>query len=230
MKDSRKEGLVVHLADRESGDLPKHLVCVQSHAIRRQDRDGLSNGIGDCAKIRRFVAELLLGALKIIDVGIDPTPTDKVCLLIAHRRRSDPEPAIRSVEAAKAFFRRAGFLGLPDVLPPSSEFLEIVRMDDRFPLPSNQPIRRKPGVLSKSFIDEIQRAIRQSGPGNGQNRVDESAEFQGSWALSLTHTHGVNPASRQAYTARLPASEIIPSANVEPHAIGYTGRWHSCTV
>src|SRR5215469_4043507 len=199
-------------------------------ATHSQDRDGLANGVRDCAKIRRFFAELLLGALKIIDVGTDPTPTDKVCLLIADRRCGDPEPAIRTVEAAKAFFRRASFLGLPDVLPPSSEFLEIVRMDDRFPLPSNQLIRRKPGVLSKSFIDEIQRAIRQSGPGNGQNPVDESAEFQCSGALSLTRTHRVNPASRQALTARLPASQIIPSAKVEPHAIGYTGRWHSCTV
>jgi hypothetical protein len=47
------------------------------------------------------LAELLLGALKIIDVGIDPTPADRVGLLIVNRRRGDPEPAVRSVEPAK---------------------------------------------------------------------------------------------------------------------------------
>ena len=82
MKDSRMEGLVVDLSHRESGQLSKHLVYVQYGAIRRQDRDGLANGIGDGAKVRRFLAELLLGGLKVMNVCIDPTPADKVRLLI----------------------------------------------------------------------------------------------------------------------------------------------------
>jgi hypothetical protein len=167
----------------------KHLVDVHDRAIRRQDRDGLANGIGDGAKVCRLLAEFLLGALEVIDVGIDPTPADKVCLLIVDRRCGDPEPAIGSVETAKAFFRRACLFGMPDVLPPGFELWDIARMDNRFPLPSRQLFRRKPGVISKSFVDEIQRAIRQSGPSNRPNGVDEIAEFQGSRALSLTRTN-----------------------------------------
>ena len=45
------------------------------------------------------------------------------------------------------------------------------------------------GSVWKSLIDEIQRAVGQRGPGNRQNGVDESAEFQGSRGLSLTRTH-----------------------------------------
>src|SRR5215469_15250613 len=105
MKDSRKESIVVHLTNRESGSLPKHPVHVQNRAIRRQDHDGLANAISYRPKVRRLLAERLLEALKIIYVGIDPTPADKVCLLIVDRRRGDPERAIGSVETAKAFFR-----------------------------------------------------------------------------------------------------------------------------
>ena len=76
MKNSRMEGLVVDLAHREPGGFLKHLVDVHDRAIRRQDRDGLANGIGDGAKVCRLLAESLLGALEVIDVGINPTPAD----------------------------------------------------------------------------------------------------------------------------------------------------------
>src|SRR5215472_6710125 len=189
MKDSRKECVVVHMANRKPGDLPKHPIHVQHRAIGRQDHDGLANAIRYRAKVRRLLAQLLLEALKIIYIGIDPTPADKVCLLIVDRRRCDPEPAIGSVETAKAFFRRASLFGLPDVLPPGFELWDVVWMDNRFPRPSRQLLRRKPGVISKSFVDEIQGAIRQSGPGNRQNGVDEIAQFQGCRAWSRTRTH-----------------------------------------
>ena len=84
-------------------------------ARRHVEEDPIANRTGDCAKVRRILAEPLLRALKIIDVGIDPTPADKIGLPILNRRRSDLEPAIRSVEAAKALFRHASFLGLPDI-------------------------------------------------------------------------------------------------------------------
>src|SRR5215469_4749070 len=127
------------------------------------------------------------------------------------RRRGDPEPAVGSVETAKAFFRCASLFGLPDILPPGFELWDIVRMDNRFPLPPDQLIRRKPGVISELLVDEIQRAIRQSGPGNRQYGVDESPEVKGSPALALADAHEVNPAIR-----------IIPSAQVGSHA---TARW-----
>jgi hypothetical protein len=135
MKDSRKECVVVHLVNRKPRDLPKHPIYVQHRAIRCQDHDGLANAIRYRAKVSRLLAELLLEALKIIYIGIDPTPADKVCLLIVDRRRGDPEPAIGSVETTKAFFRCASLFGLPDVLPPGFELWDIVRMDNRFPLP-----------------------------------------------------------------------------------------------
>src|SRR6516162_3352288 len=49
------------------------------------------------------------------------------------RRRRDAEPAVRSVETAQAFFRRAGLLGLPDVLPPSCDQTgrDTVRLDPK---------------------------------------------------------------------------------------------------
>src|SRR5215469_2006407 len=128
MKNSRMEGLIVDLAHRESGGFLKYLVDVHDRAIRRQDCDGLANGIGDGAKVRRFLAEFLLGALEVIYIGIDPTPADKVCLLIVDRRRGDPEPPIGSVETTKAFFCCASLFGLPDVLPPSLELWDVVRM------------------------------------------------------------------------------------------------------
>ena len=195
MKDSRMEGLVVDLAHRESGGFLKHLVDVHDRAISRQDRDGLANGIGDGAKVRRLLAELLLD-------GRSLQPARR-------RRRGDREPTIGPVKTPKTFFRCASLFRLPDVLPPGFELWDIVRMDNRFPLPSRQLFRTKPGVISKSFVDEIQGAIRQSGPGNRQNSVNESAEFQSSRALSLTHTHRVHPASQQALTARRPPSQIL---------------------
>src|SRR5215469_4479062 len=97
MKDSRKESIVVHLTNRESGSLPKHPVHVQNRAIRRQDHDGLANAISYRPKVRRLLAERLLEALKIIYVGIDPTPADKG--LLAHRgpapRRSGTSDTLR---------------------------------------------------------------------------------------------------------------------------------------
>jgi hypothetical protein len=92
-------------------------------------------------------SQSLLRLFQVIDVGIDPTPADEVGLLIVDRRRSDPEPAIRSVEAAKALLRRASFLGLPNILPPDLELWDIFRMHNRFPLPPEQLLRRKPGVI-----------------------------------------------------------------------------------
>src|SRR5215472_4455174 len=223
MKHSRMEGFVVDLAHRKSGRFLKHLVDVQDRAITGQDRDGLANGIGDGAKVLRFLAVLLLGALEVIYIGIDPTPTDEVRLPIVDRRCSDAEPAICPVEAAKTFFRRAGLLGLPDVLPPSSELLDIVRMDHRFPLPSNQLIQRKPRVIAKLLVDEIQGAIRKSRPGNRRNGVYEGAEFLGSQALALSSAHRV-PASRQELGTPLPAIRIVPPAQIGSHAIVKIGR------
>ena len=89
MKESRKECVVVHMANRNSGHLPKHPIHVQHRAIGRQDHDRLANAIRYRAKVRRLLAEFLLEALKIIYVGIDPTPADKVCLLIVDRRRRE---------------------------------------------------------------------------------------------------------------------------------------------
>ncbi len=112
MERPREKAIIVHLGHGESGDFPSHAVRVECRAVRGQHHDGLANSIGDRAKVRLLLAELLLGALQIIDIGIDPTPADKVGLLIVDRRRGDLEPAILSVEAAKALFRRASFLGL----------------------------------------------------------------------------------------------------------------------
>ena len=118
--------------------IQSHPVRVECRAIRGQHHDGLANSIGDRAKVLLTLPQLLLGALPVIDVGIDPIPADKVGLLIVDRRRRDLEPAILSVEAAKANFRRASFLGLPETLPPVFELLHIVPMDSRFPLRSVQ--------------------------------------------------------------------------------------------
>src|SRR5262249_35611976 len=216
---AREKAVIVYVGQGESGDFQSNLVSVERSAVRAKYHDRLANSIGDRAQVRRLLTKHLLGALQIIDVGIDPTPADKVGLLIVDRSRGDPEPAIRSVEAAKALFCRAGFLGLPDILPPRFEFWDIVPMDNCFPLPSDQLIRGKPGVISKSLVDEIQGAIRQCGPRNRQKGVDESAEVQGSLALALTRTHRLSPATR-----------IIPSAKVEPHAIGQSGRRLGCTA
>jgi hypothetical protein len=86
MEDSRKEAFVVHLGHGESGEIQRHPVRVECRTIRRQDHDGLANGIGNCAKVRRLL-ELLLGALKVVNVCIDPTPADEAALLVVNGRR-----------------------------------------------------------------------------------------------------------------------------------------------
>ena len=78
---------------------------------------------------------------------------------------------------------------------------DVVPVDGRFPLRSVQLIRRKPRVVLKSLVEEIQRAIRQSGPGERRNAIDERAQFQGSRNLALTRTHRVNPASLERTTS-----------------------------
>jgi len=93
-------------------------------------------------------------------------------LVIVDRRYRDLEPAILSVEAAKAYFRCPRLPGSCVSLPPGFELLDIVRVDGRFPLRSVQLIRRKPGVIPKSLVEEIQGAIRQSGPGKRWNAID----------------------------------------------------------
>jgi len=63
MERPRQEPSIIHLVQRKSGDIQSHPVRVDCRAIRAQDHDGLANGIGDRAKFRRFLPELLLGAL-----------------------------------------------------------------------------------------------------------------------------------------------------------------------
>ena len=114
--------MIIQLARSESCAIQNHPVRVERCAVRRHDHDGLANRIDDRAKVRLILPELPLGALIWIDVDIDTKPADKVGLFIVNRRRRDLEPSILSVEAAKAHFGRASLLGLPEILPPVTEF------------------------------------------------------------------------------------------------------------
>jgi hypothetical protein len=133
-----------------------------------------------------------------MDVNIDPAPTDELSLVIMDRRHSDLKPAILSVATAKARLRRANFIRVSEILPPSLHLLDIVPMNSGFPLRSHELIRRKPRVLSKSLVDEIQSAILQSAPGHRWQGVDERVRFCGSLTWALICAHRFDPASRQA--------------------------------
>ena len=67
-----------------------------------------------------------------------------------------------TVEAAKAHFRRARLLGLPEILPPSFQPLYVLAVNGRFPPRPVERIRGKPDVIPEWLVDEIERAIRQS--------------------------------------------------------------------
>src|SRR5262249_17496046 len=128
--------------------------------------------------------ELLFGTLAVVNIGIDPIPSDHGAFVIGHLfikegRRRYLEPAVLSVVAAKAYFCRASLLGLGEILPPRFELFYIVLVDGRFPLRLIQTVRQKPGVIQKSLVEEIQGAIRQSRPREHRNAVDERADFQG---------------------------------------------------
>ena len=97
-----------------------------------------------------------------------------------------------SIKTAKAHFRRARLLRLPEILQPSFQLLDVVVVNGRFPPCSIQLIRRKSGVVPKGLIVEIQRAIRQSRPGNRRNAIKERAQFQGRRISVLTGSHRAN--------------------------------------
>ncbi len=90
--------------------IQSHPIRVECRPIGREDHDDLADGVGDRAKVGPLLAELLLGALKVLDLGIDPIPADKIGLLVVDRLCRDLEPAILSVKAAKAHFRRVSLL------------------------------------------------------------------------------------------------------------------------
>lgn len=101
------EALVTHFADGEPGVIQGDAIRVECHAIGREDHDRLANRVCDRAQVVLFLPKLLIGALAIVDVGIDPIPADQLALVIVDWRGRDLESAILSIEASKADLRPA---------------------------------------------------------------------------------------------------------------------------
>ena len=76
------------------------------------------------------------------------------------RRCRYVEPAIVSVEAAKAYLRHAGPRGLLEITPPGFELSDVVPVDSRFPLRSVQLVRGEARVIPKWLVGEIERTVR----------------------------------------------------------------------
>src|SRR5262249_52944108 len=115
------------------------------------------------------------------------------------RVRENEEPSRGSVKPAKAHFRRASLFGLPQILPPGFELLDVFTVNGRFPAQVVQLIRRKPDVIAKWLVAEIQGTIRQSRPSHRWDALEKRAQFQRSRKLALSRIHMANPASRHVF-------------------------------
>src|SRR5215469_6423050 len=109
MKNSRKKGRGIPLANRDSGGFLKHLVNIDDRAISRQDRDRLANGIDHCAKVSLTLPQLLLGALAVVDIGARTVPASDVAMFVLQRIVLNQPPSILSVlhQKARLVFKRS---------------------------------------------------------------------------------------------------------------------------
>src|SRR5262249_32174949 len=134
--------------------------------------------IEDRAQVPLSLPKLLLRALAVVDIDVEPKPAEEVALIIVDRRRRYVEPAIVSVGATKAHLRSAALTRTRDTLPPHLECVDVRRVNGRFPLRSGQLIQSKARVLQKSWVEKIQPTIRQSRPGKRRDVIDESSSVE----------------------------------------------------
>src|SRR6516225_6422240 len=97
--NSREEIFFDDLVQGESAIIQRNPVRVEPSPIRRQDADGLANGIGDRTKVFLTLPQPILGALAILDVNRGRIPSVDFSLLIQKRTVADQEPAVEAVLA-----------------------------------------------------------------------------------------------------------------------------------
>ena len=100
-----------YLAHREATEIEHRLIGVETSPIRRQDHDGLRDGIGDLSQLHFVLPELFFSPLSVFDVGIGSIPVDDIPVLVAQGFGPEQEPPIFSVEASHACLDLARILG-----------------------------------------------------------------------------------------------------------------------
>jgi hypothetical protein len=130
----------------------------------------LANGIGDRAKVRLLLSEIQLGTLKVIDVGIDPIPTDKFALFVEDRRCSNLEPAKFSIEAAPPALLLRGDDGLERLEATCT----VVGLFEKWDCTMEER-ELAPGDTVLLYTDGVTEALNAEGEQFGEERLLEAA-------------------------------------------------------
>ena len=131
---------------------------------------------GEIAEALLALAKRVFGTLLVFDVGIGAVPFDDVAEFVTQRLGTAQEPAIFAVRSADAFDVLVGSPGFHGDAPLVRHSCALVRMHHVDPFGALEIIQRKADFLPAP-VDEIQRAVRQSAPDQGRNRIDGKPKF-----------------------------------------------------
>src|SRR5215471_15765814 len=130
MDHSGPKTSLIQLVQGVSRAIRSHLVHIKCGSIRRQNYDGLGNRICDRTKVLLTLPHLLLGALKILDVGMERIPVFYLAFRISRWYGAHLEPAVNPIRAKKTGLN-VKVLARFDRLGPSLDYVgEILRMND----------------------------------------------------------------------------------------------------
>src|SRR5262249_36344227 len=88
---------LIQLVYGESGEIQSHSVDREGPSIGCKDHDWIGYSIGDRAKLLLTLAQLLLNALSVVDVGQEEIPRGYLTFRIPHRAATRLEPSISTI-------------------------------------------------------------------------------------------------------------------------------------
>ncbi len=148
--------------------------------LRRQAGADPVQGFQSCA----LLAQRLFGPVGVVDVDCKPDITDQPAAGIEACPAGDLHPAIVSFGMAEARLVAIVALLLPCPGAQAEHHVQIIRMDDRHPIFSGQPVGRDSGDLLQRAVGELD-AVRTGDPDRRRGAVRHRPEARLTLAQGL---------------------------------------------
>src|SRR5262249_23624900 len=119
-----------------------------------------------------------LRALQVIDVGTGSIPADDVPMLVEERLGADQEPPVDAVMASQTKLGLVRLSRGEASAPPLHRRRQVVGMERDLPSRSGGLLLGQTRLVLPSLVEKYVRAIREVGPRQHRDRVDDPAELR----------------------------------------------------
>src|SRR5262245_3144989 len=125
--------------------------------------------------------EALLSTSPIVNIYVRSVPPHNCSGLVTQRIPTNKKPPKHPVPTANAAFDLEGLAGLRCFLKYVQNARQVMRMFRHLPAPIQGLFCGKACILGPLLIEKIDGAIRQRGPSDDRNRIDDRLKLVFEW-------------------------------------------------